>query len=137
MNPMTNASSAAVLIEAVAECIRDEVLPQATGAAAFNVRVSVNALDLVARELRLGAKNENAERERLRTLLGTDGSLEEMRANLCDLIESGQLTAGSRELRNHLWATVLAQLAVDQPSYSTYRKALGTGVTSASQRGSL
>jgi Domain of unknown function (DUF6285) len=137
MKPMTNTPSAAGLIEAVAKCLRDELLPQATGAAAFNVRVSASALDLAARELRLGPKNEDAERERLKTLLGTDGTLEQMRAGLCDLIESGQLTAASRELRNHLWATVMARLAVDQPGYSTYLKTLGTDVTSATHGESL
>ena len=130
---MTSSSTPAVMIEAVVKCLRDVVLPQTSGAVAFNIRVSANALDLVVRELLLKPNSEIAERGRLKVLLGVDCGLEEMRAELCDRIAAGQLQDSSKALRDHLWATVLAQLAVDQPSYSTYRKALDANKTSSTQ----
>jgi hypothetical protein len=39
-------------------------------------------------------------------------------------IRDGELTLESPGLAEHLWATTLAKLAVDQPTYSGYRAAL-------------
>jgi hypothetical protein len=50
---------------------------------------------------------------------------------LCDRVAKGELTENSQALRNHLWATVIAQLAIDQPSYSAYRKVVGAAAISS------
>jgi len=127
---MSSSSSAPALLEAVAKYLREEVLAEVRGSTAFNVRVSASALDLVARELVLRLDNENGEHARLRALLGNDGTLDDLRELLCDRIASGELTEESAPLRRHLWATVTAQLAVDQPSYSAYIRAVSLAAQS-------
>ena len=54
---------------------------------------------------------------RLRALLGADGTLAELNAALAQGIASGAV-GPSPALADHLWATTLAKLAVDQPRYS-------------------
>ena len=39
-------------------------------------------------------------------------------------IRAGELTLETPGLADHLWATTLAKLAVDQPNYAGYRAAL-------------
>jgi hypothetical protein len=86
--------------------------------------VAANALAIVERELALGAEQDAAERERLRALLGHDGALEAQNRELCREIRAGRITLATPGLREHLRATTLAKLAVDQPGYSGYRRAV-------------
>ena len=44
---------AAELLASVARFLRDELLPAASGARAFNLRVGINAIELVRREIEL------------------------------------------------------------------------------------
>jgi hypothetical protein len=115
--------SAAELVAAVRDFLQEHAMPALEGRAAFHARVAANALGIVERQLRLGPEQEDAERERLRALLGREGSLEELNRELCRRIREGSLDAGSPGLAEHLRATTLAKLAVDQPRYSGYRRA--------------
>ena len=112
------------LIAAVAAFLRDELLPRLDGRVAFHARVAANALDIVRRELAAAPAAEAAELDRLRILLGRDGTLEMLNRELCAGIADGNLTLATPALADHLWAVTLAKLAVDQPTYSGYRKAL-------------
>jgi hypothetical protein len=69
------------------------------------------------------AKDEE-ERRRLAHLLGRDGSLEDLNKLLCSRIASGELGLANAELVDHLWATTLDKVAVDQPTYASYQRAL-------------
>ena len=113
-----------VLVSATADFLKREILPITEGARAFHLRVALNALDLVTRQLNLAAKSDTAEAERLDMLLGREGSLEYLNRALCDLIASGEFTLATPGLKDHLWATTMAKLAVDQPNYASYRLAL-------------
>ena len=62
--------------------------------------------------------------ERLRALLHADGDLMALNRELARRIRDGELALESPGLAEHLWATPLAKLAVDQPNYSGYRAAL-------------
>ncbi|MBO0742631.1 MAG: hypothetical protein J2P51_14545 [Hyphomicrobiaceae bacterium] len=112
------------LVTAVAAFLRAEIAPQIKGAANFQLRVAINALELVARHLVLGPSSDAAELKSLERLLGRTGSLEELNAALCAAIAEGSAKPESRELQRHLWSTTMAKLAVDQPSYATYKRAL-------------
>ncbi len=120
---MQDQPSAAALVAAVAEFLRSQALPQLDAHTAYHTRVAANALDIVARELALGPAAAEAERGRLTGLLGRDGSLEELNQALATAIETGTLDT-TPGLAQHLWTTTLDKLAIDQPSYAGYRRAL-------------
>ena len=110
------------LVNAVAEFLRADVAPQLSGHAAFKLRVGLNALDLVARQLTLEASGDAAELERLSKLLGTSGSLEELNRLLSARIASGEVSFDTPGLTEHVWQTTLDKLAIDQPNYASYRR---------------
>jgi hypothetical protein len=47
-----------------------------------------------------------------------------MRQTLCEKIASGAMTLDQPGLRQHLRATAIDRLAIDQPSYSAYLAAM-------------
>ena len=110
------------LINAVAEFLRADVAPQLSGHAAFKLRVGLNALDLVARQLTLEASGDAAELERLSKLLGATGTLEELNRLLSARIASGEVSFDTPGLTEHVWQTTLDKLAIDQPNYASYRR---------------
>ncbi|HWD66603.1 MAG TPA: DUF6285 domain-containing protein [Caulobacteraceae bacterium] len=110
------------ILAAVARFLRETVAPATSGHVSFNVRVAANALELSRRQL-LDASAED-ERARLTALLGHDGDLAELNAELCRRIAEGEITLQTPGLADHLWAVTLAKLAVDQPTYWGYRAAL-------------
>jgi len=113
------------LIKAVADFLRTEIMPATKGHNAFKLRVGINALDLVTRQLALQGPGEAAEAARLKALLGIDGSLIELNRALADKIASGELDLNTPGLKEHLWHTTMDKLAVDQPNYASYKRELG------------
>ena len=112
------------LTKAVADFLRNDIAPEIAGHNAFKLRVSINALDLVARQLALEEASDTAEAARLSQLLGMDGSLGELNRVLAERIAKGELDLRTPGLSEHLWQTTLAKLAVDQPNYASYRREL-------------
>ena len=112
------------LLGAVRDFLRDDAMPQLEGRARLHARVAANVIGLVQRELALAPASDAAERERLRALLGRDGSLAELNGELARRIRAGGLSTADPTLREHLWATSLEKLAVDNPGYSAYRRAV-------------
>lgn len=125
---MQDPPSAVELVRAVAAFLRDEALPALEGRNAYLARVSANTLEIVARELDAAPAADAAERARLLGLLGDadagGATLEQLNAELCRRIEAGAIGAETPGLLAHLWTTTLAAVAVDQPGYSGYRRAL-------------
>jgi hypothetical protein len=119
---MREQPSAAELIDAVAEFITRDVAPTLSGRLAFHARVAANVLAIVKRELELGPAADRADATRLGALLGTEGDPAALTEELCRRIETGEIAAENPALIEHLWATTLATLAVDQPGYATYRR---------------
>ena len=113
------------LIKAVADFLRNDITPALGGHNAFKVRVAINALDLVTRQLTLESSSDAAEAERLSQLLGRQGSLEELNRVLADKIASGEADLQTPGLAEHLWQTTMDKLAVDQPNYAAYRRERG------------
>lgn len=121
---MQDQPTAGELVEAVADFIRNHAMPQLQGHAAFHARVAANALDIVKRELEVAPDANTDEQDRLKTLLGKDATLEELNRELCRRIENGEIGIETPGLADHLWKTTLIKLAIDQPNYSGYRRAL-------------
>jgi hypothetical protein len=110
------------LIKAVADFLRDEITPAVTGHNAFKLRVGVNMLDLVARQLTLAQGSDATESARLSQLLGTEGSLLDLNRALAARIANGEADLQTPGVAEHLWETTMDKLAVDQPNYASYKR---------------
>jgi Domain of unknown function (DUF6285) len=113
------------LLKAVADFLRNEITPAIKGHNAFKLRVGINALDLVTRQLTLADDGDAAEHTRLKQLFGADGSLVELNRALSDKIAKGEVDLETPGLSEHLWQTTMDKLAVDQPNYGSYKRELG------------
>jgi Domain of unknown function (DUF6285) len=113
------------LIKAVADFLRNEITPAIKGHNAFKLRVGINALDLVTRQLALEGPSDAAEAARLKALLGIDGSVMELNRALAEKIAKGEVDLDTPGLKEHLWQTTMDKLAVDQPNYASYKRELG------------
>lgn len=111
------------LLDGVAEFLRAEVMPRLSGRLAFHTRVAINVLAIVRRELLLGPAAQAREAARLQDLLGEAGDVDALTARLCDRIAASAVSPDDPALLDHLWATTLDTMAIDQPGYATYRPA--------------
>lgn len=121
---MQDQPSPSEVIGAVAAFLKTVVAAETAGATSFQARVAANALEMMKRELDTAPAEDAAELARLKALLGRDGGLFELNAELGRRIENGEIDLATPGLKEHLWATTLAKLAVDQPTYGGYRAAL-------------
>lgn len=122
---MQDEPTAKELIRAVADFLRNDIVPAISGHSAFKLRVAINALDLVTRELTLAGNSDAAENARLVQLMGVHGTLKDLNRALADDIASGEISLSSPGVSDHLWQTTMEKLAVDQPNYASYREELG------------
>ena len=115
------------LTKAVADFLRNDIAPLISGHQAFKLRVAINALDLVVRQLTLAETSDTSETARLTQLLGSDAGLAELNRELAAKIASGEVDLKTPGLAAHLWQTTMDKLAVDQPNYASYKRELGRG----------
>ncbi|MDI3566319.1 DUF6285 domain-containing protein [Bradyrhizobium sp. Arg816] len=115
------------LTKAVADFLRNDITPLISGHQAFKLRVAINILDLVTRQLTQEEGCDAKEVERLRAQLGMDGSVADLNRALADRIAKGEIDLATPGLAEHLWATTMDKLAVDQPNYASYKRELGRG----------
>ena len=113
------------LTKAVADFLRNDIAPLISGHQAFKLRVAINILDLVTRQLTREEGSDASEVERLRKLLGADGSITDLHRALAERIAKGEIDLATPGLAEHLWATTMDKLAVDQPNYASYKRELG------------
>ena len=106
--------------------LRDVLMPQLQGNAAFQARVAANAVDLAAREMRLGpGRRCRSGGNACRRCCSTPATLDALEAELALAIRSGAVDRPeTRTLRAHLWISTLDKLAIDQPAYAPYRRAV-------------
>jgi hypothetical protein len=127
---MHDAPSPAQIADAAARFLRE----RAAGAlragapdehAAYLARVVANLLEVAGRQLAEPPGVADEERARLLALLGRPDddacTLAELNCELAGRIGAAELGLQTPGLAAHLWQVTLAKLAVDQPSYSTYR----------------
>lgn len=112
------------LTKSVADFLRNDITPLISGHQTFKLRVAINILDLVARQLTREEGSDAAEVARLRALLGMDGSVTELNRALAERIAKGEIDLATPGLAEHLWATTMDKLAVDQPNYASYMREL-------------
>jgi uncharacterized protein DUF6285 len=113
------------LTKAVADFLRNDITPMISGHNSFKLRVAINALELIVRQLTLEEGSDAAEAVRLVNLLGVDGSLLEQNRALAERIAKGEVDLATPGLSEHLWQTTMAKLAVDQPNYASYKREQG------------
>ena len=112
------------LTRAVADFLRNDIAPMIAGHNAFKLRVAINILDLVTRQLTLEGGSDAKELERLTSLLGMKGSVMELNRVLAQRIAKGEFDLSTTGLAEHLWQTTMDKLAIDQPNYASYRREL-------------
>ena len=103
--------SAAELVEAVREFLQTDVMAATDGRTQFLVRVSVNVLAMVERELRLAAQHTAAHEAGLRGL-----GMRDERA-LAAALRAGELDARLDEVTEFVRETIVAKLEVANPGY--------------------
>jgi hypothetical protein len=113
------------LTKAVADFLRNEISPAISGHNAFKLRVAINVLDLVTRQLALERGSDAVETARLTQLLGIQGSLGDLNRALAEAIAKGEVDLTTPGISEHLWQTTMDKLAVDQPNYASYKRELG------------
>jgi hypothetical protein len=104
--------------------LRDEVMPESRDRKRFMARVAANSRDIVLREHALGRAPRAAEHARLRQLLGRNDKRENLRWALTNALGDGNMALDTPGLAAHLRATVVGELAIDQPQYSGLRTVL-------------
>ena len=115
---MQDLPTAAELVEAVREFLEAEIFPEVEGRKHFHMRVAVNVLAIVQRELEDGPKADARERRRLELLMpDTEGSLGDRNAELAKRIREGTLSASRSELLEHLRETTRDKLAIANPKH--------------------
>lgn len=112
------------LLEATQEFLEKRIIDKVDSNRAFHTRVAINVLALVRRELQLGPDLADKEQERLHSLLGTDGTIAEMNAELCSRLRDKSMDYHNDEIFRHLFETTMGQVSIDNPEYSGYKRAL-------------
>lgn len=113
----TDRPTAIELIESVKDFLGDEALPSLSGHMAFQVRVAANLLAIAQRELEEGPRMRRDEHQRLREILGKEGSLEDLEAELIGLIREGDLDSNRDAVVQHLRRTSEDRLRIANPKY--------------------
>jgi len=109
--------SAPILLTAAVKYLEQELLPTLTGYHRFQTRVTANVLNIVRREFELREAQSAAERERLRTLVGHDGDVEGLSAELSESIRRGAIDLNDANLRSHLRQSLADALAINNPKW--------------------
>jgi aminoglycoside phosphotransferase (APT) family kinase protein len=117
--------SNAELLTSVRDFLREDVMKGTQGRLNFLARVASNSLDIVLRELELGAWHTEHELAGLKRVLGTQGDLSTLRWKLVQGLRDGTIALDHPGLAEHLRQTAVTQVAIDQPRYSGLATALG------------
>jgi len=112
--------TAAELLAAIADFLREEatlVLDKSEPRLGFQMRVAANSLAILEREARLGPAADAREHERLKMLLGRDGSLAELNRELARQLRAGDRDETDAALMAHLEATTADKIAIANPRW--------------------
>tara|TARA_X000000368_G_scaffold419089_1_gene422325 strand:+ start:19098 stop:19481 length:384 start_codon:yes stop_codon:yes gene_type:complete len=106
-----DAPSATELIQAVEECITEEIMPSSDGSTKWKLRIAANALKIAIREIEGG----NSHRDTLQTIL-TDLEAIDMH-DLSEKIKAGDYDDRFEMLQEKLLSIVTMKLAVANPEH--------------------
>ena len=117
------------LLVSVVDFLRQQVMAETTGRTQFLARVASNSLDIVQREMVLGSAAAVQELSRLQNLLNsTSGDLIGLRWQLVKALREGAMDLNVDGLTEHLRASIVNQINIDQPRYPGLATALNGGV---------
>jgi uncharacterized protein DUF6285 len=108
---------AKTLLEAAVKYLEGELMPTLEGYHRFQIRVTVNVLNTMRRELELRDAQAAAERARLAAILGHDGEVEAMSRELAERIRTGAIAIDDPALRAHVRQSLADALAINNPKW--------------------
>jgi hypothetical protein len=109
--------TAATLLGAAAKYLEEELMPTLSGYHRFQTRVTINALNIIRRQLDLNEAHRSLERERLSAIVGHDGSVESLNDELCDLIRTDRINLRDPTLWAYLRQSLAEALAINNPKW--------------------
>lgn len=89
----------------------------ADNAHGFHGKVAANALAIAQRDIDSWPAAEARAVARLEAITGRAGSFDDLEARLCAMVRDGEVAVADSRVREHLRATAIDRLAIDQPSY--------------------
>lgn len=113
------------LLDAVLEFLAGDGSAGDDAMRTYERRVAVNLLRIIRRELVAADALLDEECARLTGLLAEQGDAVALNARLCERIRNRDIDIVSAPLLDHLRRTTLAKLAIDNPRYCAYVRALG------------
>ena len=111
------------LLASVTDFLRQDVMSNTQGRTNFLARVASNSLDIVQREVALGQTCLANESQRLNELFASDESVADLRWRLVNGLRDESIGLDLPGLADHLRATVVNQIAIDQPRYAGFATA--------------
>lgn len=108
---------ASALLDAAIDYLDRELSPSLTGYHRFQLRVTINVLAQIRRELALAPAQADAERARLITLLGHPGTRDELSRELAARIRAGDLALDDPALLDHLRRSLVEALRINNPRW--------------------
>lgn len=110
-------SPAPDMLATIRDYLEKEILPALANDKWFNVKVAVNLLATIERELRLGPEASERERARLAVLLGISGTLEELNRALALAVRESRIALDDPRLLDHLRQTTADALRINNPQW--------------------
>ena len=107
------------LLTAAIRYMESELMPTLDGYHRFKVRVTVNVLNTIRRELEMRGDQAKAEHERLVAILGHEGDLETLSRELSDRIRKGEFSLDDERLRAHIKQSLSDALSIANPKWLT------------------
>lgn len=105
------------LLAIVEDYLHKEISPQVSTVHQFQLKIVARVLATVRREVELGPHANAAELQRLRVLLGRDGSLDELNTALAAAIRGGDFAVDDPALLMHLRAGIEDALRINNPRW--------------------
>ena len=105
------------LLGIVEEYLANEISPQVSPVHQFQLKIVARVLSTVRRELELGPQADDAERQRLVELLGHEGTLDDLNAELARAIRAGAFAVDDPALLAHLRTGVEDALRINNPKW--------------------
>ncbi len=122
--------NATELMDAIRLHLDEELRPELSGKAAYDLRIASNLLTILKRELKLGPEAAECAKLRLENLLHMQASLDELNTELSERIRKRELDSKDSNLLAHLRQTTMDRLNIDNPRYSAYIRACGDSMQS-------
>ena len=117
---MQDRPTAAELLRDIADLLEGEVLAATNGPTQHNVRVAGNLARIVQRELELSRESNFRERALLGDLLGIEGTLDELNAEMAARLRANDDEEFARAAWPVLLSATLDKLAINKPGHDAY-----------------